>query len=345
MAFSFEPMQTRAAIDRIEKLFPTVGARPPAGLEALFKIMGQLALDDVPRWSTRLNGKEIDLLCHYFERAPSPRIHLAIFLVLAVRKDHRCGAVLRTFFYALPDSNLLSWLKQYWPSLTVEAVMGQKLRWICRYFSDAVRVPLQTYTIDKATSGEPLDNILNAETVHTPLIKDVMGHIFREGGELLRRIPPEVAANLAASYLEEGQDILVQSFLKHYPVAGWKPRFLERLYRKKGPPDPGSRAFYLAFDTGRLWAIRTHLYSSRMASMVTEGARHAFWSGYLHLCQDWRYKNGQVLARIRPYRIVEKGGYSYIYLLDGPEEPIATLAHDHNWEDQMEALLSECRLL
>ena len=345
MVFSFEPLQTRDAIERIAKLFPTVGGRAPAGLEALFEVLSQLALDDVAGWSTRLVKKEIDLLCHYFDRAPSPRTQLSIFIVLAVRGDHRCGAVLKTFFYALPDTHLLTWLKQNWSSFTVEAAMGHKLRWICRYFSEGMSVPLQTYTIEVAASGESLDEILNAETVRTPLIKDLMDHIFSQGGELLCRIPPEVAATLAASFLEEGRDRLVQSFLKHYPVEGWKPKFLETLYVKKGPPDPQTREFYRGLDTGRLWAIRKRLYSSRMANMITEGARHSFWSSYLHLCQDWRYTSGQVLARIRPYRIVEKDGVSYIYQQNGQEEPITTIDHDEHWEEQMEELLSGCRLL
>jgi len=343
-AFGFEPHALRKAVAAIRADLPGT-TRPPSGLAALFAALGQVPLANVIDWGSRLGHKDLDLLCRYLDRAPTTRVLCALFLILGSRGDTRSGGVLQRFFFSEPAADELTHLQTVWSDLGAEAAAGRKVAWISRFFAEAgTKEPLDhaKAAIDR---GLTLDRVFNEHTHRLPLTEPLTEYVFAQGGELLRSLPPETASELAAAFLEQGNDRMVQTFLIGCPVDHWKPGFLERVYTTHGNPDPARNAFYRIFHTDRLWAIRKRLFEGRMSPLVTDGIRHAFWSEWLHYCQDWRLGKGRLTAQIKPFRVIEDEQQTRVYAFGEGGSLVAEVPRDHRWEAKMTELFAEVRLL
>ncbi|MDJ0838998.1 MAG: hypothetical protein QNK37_20930 [Acidobacteriota bacterium] len=343
MALQFEPLKTRDAIERISALFPIDETRTPSGLAALFQVLDQMDPGEVIGWSEQLMDKEIDLLSHYYDKAPSNRVLSAIFLILATRKDSRAAGPLLRFFYCNPNRTQLEWIAAIWPTLGVERITVKRMNWICRYFANgAASTPLDHAAASLEKGTDPT-YIFNEYTTNLPLTWLLMDYVFSRGGELVKRIPSEIAAILITQALEKGQDTRVHNFLFFYPAEFWKPSLLEKIYAKKGPPDPVLRPFYNVFDSGQLWGFRNRLFSGRMAGLVSQSDIHAFWTDWLYLCQDWRYKEEQVIAFIRPFRVFHSKDRIRVYTFGKPDRLIEEVDDMDLWERELNRILAECR--
>lgn len=342
MVFSFDPHQTRDAVKRIEAMFPMETDRAPAGLAALFQLLGQIDLKDIILWSQKLEERELDLLCHYYNQAPGPRILAAIFLILASRKDERAGGPLRRMFFTNPNADLLNWISHNWSSFDANLPGVFQDAWIHEYFRDGRDDGPLAHGIRTIEAHTPLGHLFSQQTMGLPLSYQLMEHLFDQGGPALERIPPETANLMVNDYLQRGRDDRIQTFLKFYPQQHWQPEFMEKVYRMKGPPD-ARREFYMVFDRGHLWGIRRKLFAGRMAPLVTESSRHALWSRWIHLCQDWKINSGRMDAVIRPFFVVEVKDKTRVFAESDRKRLILELPHDDFWEQKMDELLEESR--
>ncbi len=340
MTFAFDPHQTRAALKNIAAAFPIEREKEPAGITTLFQILEQMDLAGVGHWCAFLSSRDLDLMCRFFFRSRNPRVILALVVVLAHLKDRRFIQVIRFFFLLYPDKGQIRELKRFWQILHMEDLLAGITYWIGKYMEGEEQGDLLRFVLGELQAGTVTLNDLETDfSLDLPLLEQLVHILFKRGGSLVTGLNPETAARLAMTFLEQGRDPELRTYLHHYPKEYWKPGFMDALYDKKGPPNPRIHPFYAQLEKGCLWIVRQKLFQPRMEAM--SGFRLEFWERWLHRCYDCRWIQGTAHLFIHPFKIVEESDRSLVFALGDAIKPIEIIEYDILWSQKMEALLSE----
>ena len=337
--YQFDPQKTRIAVQKISRQFPGQQRRQSQGLEKLFKRLATIKLASLGTWSKSLSGRDLDLLASHYHQAPSLPVMMAVALVLNHRKDGRACEVIRHCFLQNPSSRALSPFKTYIDANASHLVPGE-LEWMMDYLALDLQPALQDHVVNCLRQEPDLfDRWFGNASFDQPLMFALLDFIFREGGELVRKIGPETAAAWAKRLIEDHQDQKLCTYLNYYPENYWKPETLELLYAAKGPLDPKTQPFYGDLLPGRLWALRKKLFNGRMDDLRKARVHQEFWGHWVHLLSDWKSSGDTVVVLAGPLKIMVLTEKTVLNHVNPNAGSTQTIPHDHLWAENMGQIL------
>lgn len=339
MPFRFDPRRTRQAAAAIAKAFPIQSPKTPPGLHNLFRTLAALAVEEVPIFGANLSTGEWELLWQKYRLTSDAKVLITLAVVLAHRGDRRSTDILGLGFHQLPSRPELRFLEEARARYDLGGTLNDDVSWVGACLNRPASESLVAFLghslqEERLTFAELLGEIEG----ETPLLNRLMESVFSSGGQALRSIPAERASEWATRFLEEGEDDRLARYLNDYPESGWKPDFLERLYRVKGPPDPGEQAFYRSLEKGRVWGIRKKCFAPRLPLSGLSPARLELWRRWLHRCRDCRWDGTDLHFFIEKLHLVEQHPATRVFL---SERLLETIPFDHGWASRLETLLGE----